>query len=147
MVADRLAEPSGPHPPAWKIDARTELVIAVEIAKRLGISSQRVYVLAAAPGFPKPLGTLGRSACGAGAASSGGRAKPAGCRSTPPPHKTAHLPPSPRRRTGTRLPTLAREEHFSRRRGPGVRAKRCSAESGRDVHQPLGSSHALLPDR
>ena len=27
-----------------------------------GISPQRVYVLASVPGFPKPLGTLGRSA-------------------------------------------------------------------------------------
>jgi predicted DNA-binding transcriptional regulator AlpA len=45
-----------------KIDARTELVIAVDIAKRLGISAQRVYVLASGPGFPQPVGTLGRSA-------------------------------------------------------------------------------------
>lgn len=44
------------------VDTRTELVIAVDIAKRLGISAQRVYVLAAGPGFPKPLGMLGRSA-------------------------------------------------------------------------------------
>jgi predicted DNA-binding transcriptional regulator AlpA len=45
-----------------RLDPRTELVIATDIAKRLGISSQRVYVLAAGLGFPKPLGTLGRSA-------------------------------------------------------------------------------------
>jgi predicted DNA-binding transcriptional regulator AlpA len=45
-----------------KVDERTELVIAVEIAKRLGISPQRVYVLAAGPGFPRPIGMLGRSA-------------------------------------------------------------------------------------
>lgn len=45
-----------------RIDSRTELVIAVDIAKRLGISPQRVYVIASAPGFPKPVGTLGRSA-------------------------------------------------------------------------------------
>lgn len=45
-----------------KVDSRTELVIAVDIAERLGISPQRVYVLAAGPGFPKPLGVLGRSA-------------------------------------------------------------------------------------
>lgn len=45
-----------------KIDERTELVIAVDIAKRLGLSAQRVYVLATAPGFPKPIGMLGRSA-------------------------------------------------------------------------------------
>ena len=44
-----------------RLDPRTELVIATDIAKRLGISPQRVYVLAAAPGFPKPLGTRGRS--------------------------------------------------------------------------------------
>jgi Staphylococcal nuclease homologue len=45
-----------------QVDARTELVIAVEIAKRLSISPQRVDVLASGPGFPKPLGKLGRSA-------------------------------------------------------------------------------------
>ena len=44
-----------------RIDSRTELVIAVDIAKRLGISPQRVNVLAAGPGFPKPIGKLGRS--------------------------------------------------------------------------------------
>ena len=45
-----------------RIDSRTELVIAVDIAKRLGMSPQRVYVLASGPGFPKPVGMLGRSA-------------------------------------------------------------------------------------
>lgn len=45
-----------------RLDARTELVIAVDIAKRLGISPQRVNVLAASPGFPQPIGKLGRSA-------------------------------------------------------------------------------------
>jgi predicted DNA-binding transcriptional regulator AlpA len=45
-----------------KVDSRTELVIAVDIAQRLGISPQRVNVLASGPGFPKPLGRLGRSA-------------------------------------------------------------------------------------
>ena len=45
-----------------RIDSRTELVIAVDIAKRLGISPQRVNVLAAGHGFPKPIGKLGRSA-------------------------------------------------------------------------------------
>jgi predicted DNA-binding transcriptional regulator AlpA len=44
-----------------QIDSRTDLVIAVDIAKRLGISPQRVNVLATTPGFPKPLGKLGRS--------------------------------------------------------------------------------------
>lgn len=44
-----------------RIDSRTELVIAVDIAERLGISAQRVNVLAAGPGFPRPLGKLGRS--------------------------------------------------------------------------------------
>lgn len=43
------------------MDAETELVIAVDIARRLAISSQRVNVLAASPGFPAPLGKLGRS--------------------------------------------------------------------------------------
>ena len=43
------------------IDSRTELVIAVDIARRLGISPQRVNVLTSGPGFPKPLGKLGRS--------------------------------------------------------------------------------------
>ena len=45
-----------------QVDSRTELVIAVDIARRLGISPQRVNVLAGGPGFPKPLGKLGRSA-------------------------------------------------------------------------------------
>ena len=44
------------------MDAETELVIAVDIARRLAISSQRVNVLASSPGFPRPLGRLGRSA-------------------------------------------------------------------------------------
>ena len=44
-----------------KLDSHTELVIAVDIAKRLGISPQRVNVIAANPGFPAPLGKLGRS--------------------------------------------------------------------------------------
>ena len=44
-----------------KLDSRTELVIATDIARRLGMSPQRVYVLAAGAGFPKPIGTLGRS--------------------------------------------------------------------------------------
>lgn len=37
-------------------------MIATESANRLGMSAQRVYVLASSPGFPKPLGVLGRSA-------------------------------------------------------------------------------------
>lgn len=44
-----------------QVDSRTELVIAVDVARRLGISPQRVNVLSATPGFPKPLGKLGRS--------------------------------------------------------------------------------------
>jgi predicted DNA-binding transcriptional regulator AlpA len=44
-----------------QVDSRTELVIAVDIARRLGISPQRVNVLTSGPGFPKPLGNLGRS--------------------------------------------------------------------------------------
>jgi predicted DNA-binding transcriptional regulator AlpA len=45
-----------------RIDSQTELVIAVDIAERLGISPPRVHVLVSGPGFPKPLGMLGRSA-------------------------------------------------------------------------------------
>jgi hypothetical protein len=45
-----------------RIDSRTELVIATDIAKRLRISPQRVNVLATSAGFPKPLGKIGRSA-------------------------------------------------------------------------------------
>jgi predicted DNA-binding transcriptional regulator AlpA len=44
-----------------RIDARTELVIATDIARRLAISPQRVNVLASSAGFPKPIGKLGRS--------------------------------------------------------------------------------------
>ena len=44
-----------------QVDSRTELVIAVDIARRLGMSPQRVNVLASGPGFPKPVGKLGRS--------------------------------------------------------------------------------------
>jgi predicted DNA-binding transcriptional regulator AlpA len=43
------------------IDARTELVIAADIAERLGISRPRVSVLATRPDFPRPVGRLGRS--------------------------------------------------------------------------------------
>jgi hypothetical protein len=43
------------------VTSDTELVIAVDIAKRLGVSPQRVNVLASGPGFPTPLGKLGRS--------------------------------------------------------------------------------------
>ena len=45
-----------------RLMGETELVTAVDIAERLGISPQRVNVLANGPGFPKPLGKLGRSA-------------------------------------------------------------------------------------
>lgn len=45
-----------------QLDSRTELVIAVDIAKRLGMSPQRVNVLTSSAGFPTPLGKLGRSA-------------------------------------------------------------------------------------
>ena len=44
-----------------RIDADTELVIAADIAERLGISRARVSVLASRPDFPRPLGRLGRS--------------------------------------------------------------------------------------
>ncbi len=44
-----------------RVDARTELVIAADIAERLGISRARVSVLASRSDFPKPVGRLGRS--------------------------------------------------------------------------------------
>jgi predicted DNA-binding transcriptional regulator AlpA len=44
-----------------RIDARTELVVAADIAERLGLSRARVSVLAGSPGFPRPVGRLGRS--------------------------------------------------------------------------------------
>ena len=44
-----------------RVGARIELVIAADLAERLGISPQRVHVLTNSPGFPKPLGKLGRS--------------------------------------------------------------------------------------
>jgi predicted DNA-binding transcriptional regulator AlpA len=44
-----------------RVDSKTELVIAADIAKRLGISPPRVHVLVSGPGFPTALGTLGRS--------------------------------------------------------------------------------------
>jgi predicted DNA-binding transcriptional regulator AlpA len=44
-----------------RIDARTELVIAADIAERLRISRARVSVLAARSDFPRPVGRLGRS--------------------------------------------------------------------------------------
>lgn len=46
---------------AMRIDSRTELVVAADIAKRLGLSRARVSVLATGPGFPRPIGRLGRS--------------------------------------------------------------------------------------
>jgi predicted DNA-binding transcriptional regulator AlpA len=45
-----------------QVDGHTELVIAADIAARLGISRARVSVLATRPDFPRPLGHLGRSA-------------------------------------------------------------------------------------
>jgi predicted DNA-binding transcriptional regulator AlpA len=44
-----------------RLDARTELVVAADIAIRLGLSRARVSVLVSGPGFPRPLGRLGRS--------------------------------------------------------------------------------------
>lgn len=44
-----------------RIDSRTELVVAADIAERLGISRARVSVLVGRPGFPRSLGRLGRS--------------------------------------------------------------------------------------
>jgi len=44
-----------------RVDARTELVIAADIAQRLSISRARVSVLAGRSDFPRPVGRLGRS--------------------------------------------------------------------------------------
>jgi predicted DNA-binding transcriptional regulator AlpA len=44
-----------------QVDSRIELVIAADIAERLGISRARVSVLTARSGFPRPVGRLGRS--------------------------------------------------------------------------------------
>ena len=44
-----------------RVDARTELVIAADIAQRLVISRARVSVLASRSDFPRPVGRLGRS--------------------------------------------------------------------------------------
>jgi predicted DNA-binding transcriptional regulator AlpA len=44
-----------------RLDTRTELVIAADIAERLGISRPRVSVLATRRDFPRPVGRLGRS--------------------------------------------------------------------------------------
>jgi prophage regulatory protein len=44
-----------------RIDSRTELVVAADIAARLGISRARVSVLASRSDFPRPVGRLGRS--------------------------------------------------------------------------------------
>jgi predicted DNA-binding transcriptional regulator AlpA len=44
-----------------RIDARTELVIAADIAERLQMSRARVSVLASRADFPRPVGRLGRS--------------------------------------------------------------------------------------
>jgi predicted DNA-binding transcriptional regulator AlpA len=44
-----------------RLDARTDLVIAADIAERLQISRARVSVLAGRSDFPRPVGRLGRS--------------------------------------------------------------------------------------
>jgi predicted DNA-binding transcriptional regulator AlpA len=44
-----------------RIDSRTELVVAADIAERLRISRARVSVLASRSDFPRPVGRLGRS--------------------------------------------------------------------------------------
>jgi predicted DNA-binding transcriptional regulator AlpA len=44
-----------------RVDSRTELVIAADIAERLRISRARVSVLAGRSDFPRPVGRLGRS--------------------------------------------------------------------------------------
>jgi prophage regulatory protein len=44
-----------------RVDRHTELVIAADIAERLGISRARVSVLSGRSDFPRPVGRLGRS--------------------------------------------------------------------------------------
>jgi predicted DNA-binding transcriptional regulator AlpA len=44
-----------------RLDEGIELVIAADVARRLGISRQRVGVLAKQESFPSPVGMLGRS--------------------------------------------------------------------------------------
>jgi predicted DNA-binding transcriptional regulator AlpA len=44
-----------------RVDARTELVVAADIAERLGISRARVSVLVSRSDFPRSIGRLGRS--------------------------------------------------------------------------------------
>jgi prophage regulatory protein len=44
-----------------RVDAQTELVVAADIAERLGISRARMSVLAKRSDFPRPVGRLGRS--------------------------------------------------------------------------------------
>jgi prophage regulatory protein len=44
-----------------RVDRHTELVIAADIAERLGISRARVSVLVGRSDFPRPVGRLGRS--------------------------------------------------------------------------------------
>jgi predicted DNA-binding transcriptional regulator AlpA len=44
-----------------RVDARTELVVAADIAERLGISRPRVSVLVSRSDFPRAVGRLGRS--------------------------------------------------------------------------------------
>jgi predicted DNA-binding transcriptional regulator AlpA len=46
---------------AVRVDSQNELVVAADIAERLGLSRARVSVLVSNPGFPRPLGRLGRS--------------------------------------------------------------------------------------
>ncbi len=44
-----------------RVDQRTELVVQLDIAKRLGVTKQRVAQLVTRDDFPSPLGVLGRS--------------------------------------------------------------------------------------
>lgn len=44
-----------------RVDSQTDLVVAADIAERLGLSRARISVLVSSPGFPRPLGMLGRS--------------------------------------------------------------------------------------
>lgn len=63
-----------------RVDSQTELVIAADIAERLGISPARVHVLVSGPGSPSPSASLAAPRCGAGAVSNVGRIRRAGYR-------------------------------------------------------------------
>lgn len=80
-----------------RIHARTEFVIVTDVAKRLGISPQRAYVLASGPVFLSHSASSAAPLSGDGAASSGGRARRVDCQRAMPPRRRgtsqAHVHP------------------------------------------------------